>query len=170
MRIASLLNEGSMNINERKRIMQRKEMNEAYKKNVSYNQASKKAALEILENLLSGKTEKELFDNDHVSLNEENENVEAESTEALTNSLLSETEVASTEDESYDPFSDEQFEFTIPDRFLQSFNRDVNGDTKQLASLLFERTYNKAVSTYTYQMQLAQQGFVIEGAQYSLTA
>lgn len=169
MRIASLLNEGNINMDERKRIMQRKEMNDAYKKNASYTQKNTSAMLEILENLITGKTEKELFENDNVTLNKDLESVQEDTIENYLSPVKN--EVASSGDDGFASFSDEQFEFVIPERFMQSFNRNferVGGE--QLENIIFERTYNKAVSTYTYHMQLAQNGYNIDQPQYFLTA
>lgn len=171
MRIASLLNESSINMDERKRIMQRKGMNDAYKKNASYTQKNKTEMLEILSNLITGKTEKELFENDNVSLNKDLDNVQGDFIENYLSSTKS--EVASDEGESFDLFSDEQFEFTIPERFMQGLNRNEDNnliDGKDSKNVIFERKFKKAISVYTYQMQLAQNGYNINQPQYFLTA
>ncbi|MER2108898.1 MAG: putative metalloprotease CJM1_0395 family protein [Solibacillus sp.] len=60
MKIASLMSNMSLDFEERKRALQRKEAESTYKKNASYSDPKKNPMLEVLENLLSGKTEKEL--------------------------------------------------------------------------------------------------------------
>ncbi|WP_431028976.1 putative metalloprotease CJM1_0395 family protein [Lysinibacillus sp. LZ02] len=59
MKIAQLMTGTSFDLEQRKRAIQRREMGDAYKKNAQY-QSPKNEMLEVLENLLSGKTEKEL--------------------------------------------------------------------------------------------------------------
>ncbi|MEK4228250.1 putative metalloprotease CJM1_0395 family protein [Solibacillus sp. FSL H8-0538] len=60
MKIASLIHHVGADFEDRKRALQRKEMGEAYKKNAKYVDANKNPMLKALENLLSGKTEKDL--------------------------------------------------------------------------------------------------------------
>lgn len=59
MKIAQLMIGSSTDYESRKRVQQRKEMGEAYKKAAQY-QSPKNPMIEVLENLLSGKTEKDL--------------------------------------------------------------------------------------------------------------
>lgn len=59
MKIAQLVIGTNQNLENRKRVLQRREAGDAYKKNAQY-QAKKNPMLEVLENLLSGKTEKDL--------------------------------------------------------------------------------------------------------------
>lgn len=64
MKISSLLHRYNPELEERKRSLQRKEVGEAYKKHAKYADASKNPILQALENLLSGKTEKDLHEAD----------------------------------------------------------------------------------------------------------
>ncbi|WP_274309023.1 putative metalloprotease CJM1_0395 family protein [Solibacillus daqui] len=64
MKISSLLHGYNPDLEERKRSVQRKEVGDAYKKHAKYANASKNPMLQALENLLSGKTEKELHEAD----------------------------------------------------------------------------------------------------------
>lgn len=64
MKISSLLHGYNPDLEERKRSIQRKEVGDAYKKHAKYAEASKNPVLQALENLLSGKTEKELHEAD----------------------------------------------------------------------------------------------------------
>lgn len=64
MKISSLLYPFSPDFEERKRSIQRKEVGDVYKKHAKYANASKNPMLEALENLLSGKTEKDLHEAD----------------------------------------------------------------------------------------------------------
>jgi len=59
MKIAQLMTGSSVDFESRKRAIQRKEMGEAYKKTAQY-QSPRNPMLDVLENLLSGKTEKDL--------------------------------------------------------------------------------------------------------------
>lgn len=71
MKIAQLRTSTSTDFENRKRAIQRKEMGEAYKKTAQY-QSTKNPMLEVLENLLSGKADKELHaaDQAHRQLDE----------------------------------------------------------------------------------------------------
>ncbi|MEG0386327.1 MAG: putative metalloprotease CJM1_0395 family protein [Solibacillus sp.] len=60
MKISSLLHGFNPELEERKRAVQRKTVGDAYKKHAKYTNASKNPMLQALENLLSGKTEKDL--------------------------------------------------------------------------------------------------------------
>ena len=59
MKIAQLMTGTNLDLENRKRALQRREVGDAYKKNAQY-QSKKNPMLEVLENLLSGKTEKDL--------------------------------------------------------------------------------------------------------------
>lgn len=59
MKIAQLMTGTNLDLENRRRAIQRREMGDVYKKNAQY-QAKKNPMLEVLENLLSGKTEKDL--------------------------------------------------------------------------------------------------------------
>lgn len=59
MKLSQLGNGTGIDFESRKRALQRREMGQAYRKNAQY-QAPKNPLLEALENLLSGKTEKDL--------------------------------------------------------------------------------------------------------------
>lgn len=70
MKIASLMQPGLTDFEERRRAQQRKEMGEAYKKTANFVEVSKNPMLAVLENLLSGKTEKDLLATDVQSSDE----------------------------------------------------------------------------------------------------
>jgi hypothetical protein len=70
MKISSLMHSFSPDFEERKRSLQRKEVGEVYKKHAKYADASKNPMLLALENLLSGKTEKDLHEADAAARNE----------------------------------------------------------------------------------------------------
>ncbi|WP_042470622.1 hypothetical protein [Bacillus ndiopicus] len=61
MKIASLMQSGMLDFEERKKVLQRREMGEAYKRTAQFTKASQNPMLVALENLLSGKTEKDLL-------------------------------------------------------------------------------------------------------------
>lgn len=64
MKISSLLHRANPEFEYKKRALQRKEVGEAYKKNAKYADPTKNPMLQALENLLSGKTEKDLHEAD----------------------------------------------------------------------------------------------------------
>mgnify|MGYP003503728062 CR=1 FL=1 len=64
MRIATFARGTEANLEKRKLQLARREMDQAYKKNAKYADATKNPMLHMLENLLSGKIEKELHEND----------------------------------------------------------------------------------------------------------
>lgn len=64
MKISGLLHGYNPDLEERKRSVQRKEVGNVYKKHAKYADASKNPMLQALENLLSGKTEKDLHEAD----------------------------------------------------------------------------------------------------------
>ena len=64
MRISSLLHQLSPDFEEKKRSIQRREVGDVYKKHAKYADASKNPMLQALEDLLSGKTEKDLHEAD----------------------------------------------------------------------------------------------------------
>ena len=91
MKISSLLYPSSSNFEERKRTMQRKEVGDVYKKHAKYADASKNPMLQALENLLSGKTEKDLHEADAVARKESQQSfveAEAENQSELKSQLL----------------------------------------------------------------------------------
>jgi len=64
MRIATLVKGTGADFEQRKLQLARRDMDQAYKKNAKYTNATKNPMLLVLENLLSGKTEKELHAKD----------------------------------------------------------------------------------------------------------
>lgn len=60
MKIATIIHGSGADFESRKRVLARKEMDQAYKKHAKYAEASKNPMLATLENLLSGKTDKAL--------------------------------------------------------------------------------------------------------------
>ena len=184
MRVSGFsLNNG--NFEERKRALQRKEANDAYKKNAIYTQAKKNPMLKILEDLLSGKTEKELFENDQILLNEGNENINAtalnETNDDIVSSReesdmpsekipLSAVEVASDQEENVNRISSILFDQFNTSEWLTKTISTVNSTNpinKSFESLILDKTYTKAITSYTQQMQLAQNGFQLDQPKFS---
>ncbi|PYF03977.1 hypothetical protein [Ureibacillus chungkukjangi] len=171
------------NFEERKRAIQRKEANDAYKKNAIYTQDKKNPMLKILEDLLSGKTEKELFKNDNVLLNEGNESIapidmkeDIEATEFQAEAeiptdmmLQAETEVASDEENINRLSSIDIDQFLSPERLT---NTTGPADpfyplNKSFETLILDKMYTKAISSYTNQMLMAQNGFQLDQPKFS---
>lgn len=207
VRIANLLTENDLNSEERKRSINQRKVNETYKKNASYVQASQNPLFEVLENLLSGKTEKEVHSKSSLSSELQNK-VESESSvdhpvnsipefeqgkkiyfsptipfhQNIQNVVSDKTQIQQTTsqvngelevEEGLVSFHDEPLDVFIPERFKNDFTRTTNEDSifgKNLEQLLFERTFNKAKKSYSYQMQMAQDGFTIPESKFSLTA
>ncbi|TSI11745.1 hypothetical protein [Lysinibacillus sp. BW-2-10] len=206
MRMISLLNESNVNFEERKRAMLRREMNDAYKKHAMFTQ-KKNPMLEVLENLLNGKSEKDLNEENLLTLLDDelqaitlseqdyNDNIQ-NSPNFLPHPVFNnighdhtklqgfhhvesgahqiqeaKSQIASSEEDEL--FGNERFDFEIPERFLKSFNRDLK-DSKSfeadLEGLLAKKAFQKAVSTYSYHMQMAQNGFQLNQSQFSLIA
>lgn len=77
MKISQLMRNTSADFENRKRALQRRETTEAYRKSAQF-QSPKNPMLEALENLLSGKTEKELHKADEALRNSETATLEGE--------------------------------------------------------------------------------------------
>lgn len=231
MKIASLMSNMSLDFEERKRALQRKEAESTYKKNATYSNPKKNPMLDVLENLLSGKTEKDLHAADNATkrysklgkeekleqpqlLKQTEKEVFAQeqahkvvgasvtgpsdqrsitgsevSLSAPTGDAPDETiailekvrqaalapaqpspqdlriaasasaqiqqargEVVAEETELEEaPFTNENLQVTIPERFQAAAERDPQAQTifgKELESLLFNRTFNKAAEKY----------------------
>lgn len=71
MKLASLMHNVGADFENRKRALQRKEMGQAYKNNAKFVDASKNPLLQAMENLLSGKTEKDLHAADNAAKKED---------------------------------------------------------------------------------------------------
>ena len=71
MRIATVIQGTGADFEQRKKLLARREMDQAYKKHAKYTEKNN-PMLQALENLLSGKTEKELHEKDLALKNEQN--------------------------------------------------------------------------------------------------
>lgn len=71
MRIATVIQGTGADFEQRKKLLARREMDQAYKKHAKYTEKNN-PMLQALENLLSGKTEKELHEKDQALKNEQN--------------------------------------------------------------------------------------------------
>lgn len=183
MRISNNLNNGDFE--ERRRAMQRREANNAYKKNATYMQVNTNKVLEILQNLLSGKTEKELFELDQTLLNEKSENAKITSIEE--NRDLSSVELlqndigeivqsveaidSGKQEGNINRISKEQFEFLVPNLLSDHSNSTKTTTPHQkLDNVLLEKTYSKAISSYTNHMLMAKKELKMNPQRYSYIA
>lgn len=150
LKIANYINH---DFQERRKVFHRKEANEAYRKNASYTQASKMPMLKILESLLSGETEKALFEKD---------------THASPISEISQTaaQVSSGNQEESDRLALNNLEYTGSNELLQNLHHRIDYHSDQAS---IEKTFNKAIASYKLQMQLAQIGLRNESS-FSQTA
>lgn len=183
VRVSNNLNNGDFE--ERRRAMQRREATNAYKKNATYNQVTTNKVLEILQNLLSGKTEKELFDQDQPLLNEKSENAKITSIEAnrdlssveslqsdMGEIVQSAEEIVSGEQEgNINRISKKQFEYLVPN-LLNHYSNPTKTPTphQKLENVLLEKTYSKAISSYTNHMQMAKKELKMNPQRYSYIA
>lgn len=159
MKITSFARGFSSELDERKRSQLRKEASEVYKKHAQYTGASKNPMLKVLENLLSGKTEKDMLIQDKADKTENLtvanditytqtptlDNVRLASAVPLSQDLLTAANVstsipqmpANTQDEQTEqvqseeavPLSNENLSFIIPEKFQQDFARNPDEQT-----------------------------------------
>lgn len=159
MKITSFARGFSSELDERKRSQLRKEASEVYKKHAQYTGASKNPMLKVLENLLSGKTEKDMLIQDKADKTENPtvanditytqtptlDNVRLASAVPLSQDLLTAANVstsipqmpANTQDEQTEqvqseeavPLSNENLSFIIPEKFQQDFARNPDEQT-----------------------------------------
>lgn len=146
MKISSLVHGSNLALEERKRSLQRKEASEIYKKHVKYADARKNPLLDALEQLLSGKTEKELHDIDAVALKD--------SQQPFGENKEQSKEIA--------PFSNEDLSFTIPEKFQKDFARNPDEQSlfgQDLEKLLFQRSFNTATQKYISHIAMVNNGY-----------
>lgn len=159
MKITSFARGFSSELDERKRSQLRKEASEVYKKHAQYTDASKNPMLKVLENLLSGKTEKDMLIQDKADKTENPtvanditytqtptlDNVRLASAVPSSQDLLTAANVstsilqrpANTQDEQTEqvqseeavPLSNENLSFIIPEKFQQDFARNPDEQT-----------------------------------------
>lgn len=146
MRIARLMSDIQFNNEERQQLFQRKEMDAAYKRNAKYNASTKKQMLKILDELLSKESENNVMTNLNSLVLDEQQSVKKE----MQNVKETIQEV--------DFVSEDIASFT---------NRDTY--SKQGASVL-KQVFQKAVSNYAFQMEMAAKGFVMEQPRFSSIA
>ena len=158
MKISSLARSFSSELDERRRSQLSKEAGEVYKKHAQYTDPSKNPLLKVLENLLSGKTEKDLLENDNANQAENlavptditfsqtstPDNVHLASAVPSSQDLLTAANVstsipqmpANTQNEQTEQIQkeaislpDENLTFTIPEKFQQDFARNPDEQT-----------------------------------------
>ncbi|MEK4530393.1 hypothetical protein [Solibacillus sp. FSL K6-1554] len=159
MKISSLARGFSSELDERRRFQLRKEAGEVYKKHAQYTDPSKNPLLRVLENLLSGKTDKDLLKSDNADQAENlalPTDITYSQTPTLDNAYLASavpssqdlltaanvsTSIPQTpaniqkelteqeQDEEAIPLSNENLSFTIPEKFQQNFARNPDEKT-----------------------------------------
>ncbi|MGE7983081.1 hypothetical protein [Solibacillus sp. NPDC093137] len=159
MKISSLARRFSPELDDRKRSQLRKEAGEAYKKHAQYTDPSKNPLLKVLENLLSGKTEKDLLTQDNANLAENLavvndftykqtptlDNVRPASAVPSSQDLLTAANVSTSipqmpantqnqhseqvQSEEAISLANENLFFTIPEKFQQDFARNPDEQT-----------------------------------------
>lgn len=181
MKINSLARGFSSELDERKRSQLRKEAGEAYKKHAQYTDPKKNPLLKALENLLSGKTEKDLLTQDNANQAENLavvnditytqtptlDNVRLASVVPSSQDLLTAANVstsipqmpANTQNEQTEQIQkeamslpNENLTFTIPEKFQQDFARNPDEPT------VFGRELEK---------RLSQRSFNVAAQKYS---
>ncbi|MER2154172.1 MAG: hypothetical protein ABS917_08275 [Solibacillus sp.] len=159
MKINSLARGFSSELDERKRSQLRKEAGEVYKKHAQYTDPSKNPLLKVLENLLSGKTEKDLLTQDNAeqadNLAVANDitytqtptldNMRLASAVPSSQDLLAAANVSTSiplmpentqnehteqvQSEEALPLSNESLSFTIPEKFQKDFARNPDAQS-----------------------------------------
>ncbi|MEK4078839.1 hypothetical protein [Solibacillus sp. FSL K6-1126] len=157
MKISSLARGFSSELDERRRSQLRKEAGEVYKKHAQYTDPSKNPLLKVLENLLSGKTEKDLLKSDNadqaenlalptdITYSPTLDNAHLASAVPSSQDLLTAVNVSTSipqtpvntqkelteqeQDEEAIPLSNENLSFTIPEKFQQDFARNPDEKT-----------------------------------------
>lgn len=159
MKISTLMHGTTVDLEERKRALQRRDAGEAYKRTSKFVEASKNPLLAALENLLSGKTDKELHEADKAlpqsvkeqlntfirpessnksdELQKETVSLKDFLTQADLSSVQSTPQVAEKtnvqnmvdELQAEAPFADEPFNIQIPERFEQMPERNTEQPT-----------------------------------------
>ena len=188
MKINSLARGFSSELDERKRSQLRKEAGEAYKKHAQYTDPSKNPLLKVLENLLSGKTEKDLLTQDNANQAENLavvnditytqtptlDNVRLASAVPSSQDLLTaanvSTSILNTQNEHPEQvqseeaisLSNENLSFTIPEKFQQDFARNPDEPTvfgRELEKRLFQRSFNIAAQKYSAHISMVNNGY-----------
>lgn len=188
MKINSLARGFSSELDERKRSQLRKEAGEAYKKHAQYTDPSKNPLLKVLENLLSGKTEKDLLTQDNANQAENLavvnditytqtptlDNVRLASAVPSSQDLLTaanvSTSILNTQNEHTEQvqseeaisLSNENLSFTIPEKFQQDFARNPDEPTvfgRELEKRLFQRSFNIAAQKYSAHISMVNNGY-----------
>lgn len=134
MRIVRLMSEIQFNNEEHKQLFQRREMGGAYKRDAKYRQANKEEMLKILENLLSNDDDSELITSSKTTTVEEKQSIKSSAKEhALQVGSVS-----------------KDVKIHRSERTFFNYNRAVCSSV-----------YEKAVSEYTCQMEIAAKGFIM---------
>lgn len=154
MKISSSL-QRSLEIDQRKKLLARKEMEQAYKRNAKFAEASENPLLVALENLLSGKTEKELHEQD-TDFNKQEQLSNIDTTQfpqspSYTPNKQHENQV------SIDNVNKVSLT-NIPERTLSLLEK---GRTPELEKGIFTRTFNKAKSTYSAHIAMVKNSYLI---------
>ena len=180
MKITSTLQQTSSDFEQRKRLIARKEMDNAYKKNAKFAEASKNPLLAALENLLSGKAEKDLLNQEveaknlfaqveklpHPEMKVDLRELQITEKEVAGGEELNQTVLISTPEETevadHPPYAGESFDVEVPNLFSSDVKRNVEAPTvfgKELEKELFTRTFNKAKSTYSAHIAMVKNSF-----------
>lgn len=172
------LHESNFKIKKKRKGNIRRELaKEAYKKISTYIDVNNNPVIKAIENLLHS---------------EDKDSMSAADVEAAMQTLQTENEVASArsfEPNEYDPFSNDRFNISsnsdqesiepfefkelnieIPEPFMRSFDRHVMNETvfgKNLGNKSYKRVYERAISTYTFQMKMVQEGYHMQ-SKYSI--
>lgn len=167
MKISSLLHGFNIDWEEKKRAVQRKTAGDAYKKHANYTDASKKQVVRVLENLLSGKTEKDLREADVAVQEGFLQTSIATKGRLEVNEVMQQAQVQQT-DNAYEKdkaisFAERDLAYDSPERFPNDVKRNSQKQIifgKEVEDLLFQRTYNKAVEKYTSHIAMVKAGYI----------
>ncbi|SOC39613.1 hypothetical protein [Ureibacillus acetophenoni] len=166
MKISSLLNDINK-FEERKYVSQRREMAKAYKKSSTFIEASKNPVTNLLNELL--KSEKDLAKQLHNPVYDELKQAELEIASASGNDEIEPNRIHQLKDNHLNLISTELNKFVL-------FEESKIESEQQFASRtnvnnnFIKNKFQRAITTYSYQMKFAKTGFIQQQSQYNITA
>lgn len=151
-------------IEDRRKILQRKNIGDVYRKNLLYTQLKKNPVLSELENLLLGYKELDLYKKHKEESKEmapQEQLTIRELSQAKKNVRAHELTQKAMDGDEYSGISYDN-EDSIPERFSKKLKLDPFADTifgRSYEELYQERLFKKAIATYTIHSEMAKNGY-----------
>lgn len=174
MKISTQLLNDLNGIESRKRLLQRKDAGEAYKKQAKYFQPTKNPVLEELEELLFGSKDHSVYAKQKEQQREVNPAIEdLQLVPDLTKSNTLKpipTLLQISKEEQIDYLNnqddlvvlDEEIDVVLPERFTKEFNLDLKANTffgKTLEDVNRTRIFNTAIMSYSQHAEMVKNGY-----------